>query len=244
MTAPGIASVQLLTRPLIAWVLAQYGCDVLLRRPGQPGVPLRAVLMPWSDEGKEGPDPADLQVRSSAWFCLLDHAAPAHDLGFTITEVRTGRVFVPDAYAEDIGNAQVGFALRVHPLVERTRLSTLTFTVPGSGTVTLPNGNVRPAPGVPVTVEARLSVSTDPRIAQSVGADNAETVLIGRWGSLAAPTGKPPGVRWGATSPLVYDGQPGVFTLKLAWPDEDLATETQFGSRFVGVWKAASPQGV
>ena len=240
MTAPGIAQIQTLTRPLVAWLLAEYGRDVLLQRAGQPDVPLRAILMPWSDEGKDGADVHAPTVRASAWFFFVDHTAPVQDLGFTVRDVQDDRVFVPDAYAEDVGNAEVGFALRVHPMVERTRLHELTFTRPGVGLVTAPNGNQVPAPGTPVVVTARLDATTDPRIADAVGADNAAVVLVGRWGSLTAPIGRPAGVRWGATCPLALDGQPGTLTLQLAWPDADLATEQQFGARFVATWKAAT----
>ncbi len=232
------ADLQALTRPEVTALLEDFGRDVLLVRPGAADVPLRAILMPWSDESKDGVNGAEPVVRSTAWFCLLDHTAPVHTLGFSVKDPATNRVYIPDAPPEDVGNLQVAFVLRLHPLVERTRLYTLTFSVPGTGTTTLPNGNVQPAPGTNLQVPVRLEASTDPRIADNVGADNADVVLVGRWGTLEAPSLKPTGVRWGATSPLALDGQLGALTLQLAWPDTDLATEQQFGARFVATWRA------
>lgn len=112
------------------------------------------------------------------------------------------------------------------------------FHVPGEGTIEDPDtGNQVAAPGEDLAVSARLSASADPRVRDMVGADTAEVVLLGRWGTLDDPRARPAGVRWGSSSPLMLDGQPGTLTVKLAYPDSDLAQEQQFGARFVAVWR-------
>lgn len=237
MKLPDKATIQRLGRPGVQAVLASdHAQDVVVRRPGQPDVPVRALLLPWSDEGRSGAVAAAPEVRSSAWFGLVDHLAPVAELGFSIA-TELGQLFTPDAPPENFGGADVGWGLRLTPLAERTRVSPLTFTVPGQGWRPDRHGNPVPAPGETLTVPARLTATRDPQVRDMVGADSAEVVLVGRWGSLDAPQGRPPGVAWGSTSPLSLDGQSGTLTVSLAYPDPDLWQEAQFGARFVAVWR-------
>lgn len=237
MKVPSKDFIQRKGRPAVqAALVSDQAQDVLIRRPGQPDVPQRALLLPWSDEGKGGASIPAPEVRAVAWFALLAHTAPVATLGFSVV-MPDGRVFTPDSPPENAGGVDIAWLLRLTPLAERTRVSTLTFTLPGQGWAKDAHGNDIPARGQSQQVSARLTATTDPRIRDSVGADSADLVLIGRWGTLEHPQGRPNGVHWGSTSPLELDGQPGTLTLKLAWPDSDLAAEQQFGSRFLAVWR-------
>ncbi|BDP44851.1 hypothetical protein DAETH_48200 (plasmid) [Deinococcus aetherius] len=235
---PSKAFVQRIGRPGVQAVLASdHAQDVLIRRPGVADVPARALLLPWSDEGRGGADAKAPEVRSVAWFGLLLHGAPVSSLGFSLVTLG-GQVFTPDSPPENAGGADVAWLLRLTPLHGRTRVSTLTFTLSGPGLVTDPEtGNKRPASGAAVEVPVRLTATTDPRIRETVGADQAELVLVGRWGSVEHPQARPANVGWGSSSPLELDGQRGRLTLALAWPDEDLAQERQFGTRFLATWR-------
>lgn len=191
--------------------------------------------MPLSDTSTLGAAVSDPEVRSPVWFGLVDHLAPVKELGFTVVAA-DGTLFTPDGPSENAGNADVAQILRLTPLADRTRVDQLTFQTAGTLIEDPSTGNLRSGPGMPFEVPVRLIASTDPRIRDAAGADDAEIVLIGRWGTLAAPTGRPAGVGWGRTSPLVLDGQPGTLTIKLAYPDSDLWREVQFGARFLAVW--------
>lgn len=226
-------------RPAVQALLeSDHAQDGLIRRAGQPDVPIRVVLMPWSDEGKQGARPDAPEFRSVAWFGLFDHTAPVKEARFSVI-AQDGTVFTPDSPAENAGNADVAWFLRLTPIAKRTRTETLVFTLPGQGTSVDPaTGNPIPVPGTPLAVQARLVVSNDPKVIERVGADEATVVLIGRWGSLEGPLPRPEGVKWGSTSPLTLDGQRGTLTVKLAYPDADLWQEQQFGQRFLATWEA------
>lgn len=239
MKLPDKATIQRLGRPGVqAALMSDHAQTVQLRRPGQPDVQVRALLLPWSDEGRGGTAVAGSEVRAVAWFGLLAHTAPVAELGFSLVTA-AGRIFTPDSPPENFGNADVAWGLRLTPLAERTRVSLLTFTLPGQGWSQDSRGNRIPAPGTPHPVSARLTATTDPRIRDEVGADAADVVLIGRWGTLEHPLPRPAGVTWGSTSPLDLDGQPGTLTVTLAYPDPDLAQEAQFGSRFLATWRSS-----
>lgn len=221
--------------PEISEIIDQAGQDVIIRCPGQPDTFARAVL--YQEDNKGEGKVSNPEFKVLGWQGVFKPDAPLRHGPFTVID-QQGRQFVPDGPAQD--PAEQGVALIVHllPLAERTRLEHLTFTVAGAGTVRDGRGNLVPAPGTPLAVSARLSATTDPRIRDMVGADAATVVLVGRWGTLDKPLLKPAGVAWGSKAPLVLDGQAGTLTVKLAYPDPDLAQEQQFGSRFVAVWQA------
>ncbi|MBZ9753002.1 hypothetical protein K7W42_19370 [Deinococcus sp. HMF7604] len=223
--------------PIIADVLASdLAWPFTLIRFGQPGVPVRALLGEEEDRSSVGPEIDAPEVASRTFTALLPPLEAARTLGWMLTDA-AGRVFVPVAAPLDPGRRGFCLVARVAPLPERTRVHDLVFQVPSAGTVIQPGtGNQVPAPSTPFPIQARLSATTDPRIRDSVGADAADLVLIGRWGSLTAPAAHPPSLRWGLKAPLTLQGQAGTLTLKLAYPDEDLATEAQFGGRFVASW--------
>ncbi|MVN88285.1 hypothetical protein GO986_16185 [Deinococcus sp. HMF7620] len=223
--------------PVITQVLASdLARPLTLTRFGQAGVPVRALLGEEEDRSSIGPDIDAPEVASRTFTALLPPLEVARTLGWMLTD-GTGRVFVPVAVPLDPGGRGFCLVARVAPLPERTRVHDLVFQVPSTGTVIQPGtGNQVPAPPTPFPIQARLSATTDPRIRDSVGADAAEVVLIGRWGSLTDPKSHPPSLRWGLKAPLSLQGQSGTLTLKLASPDEDLATEAQFGGRFLALW--------
>lgn len=222
--------------PDILWVIEEAGQDVTIRRPGLPDAPARAVL--YQEDARRESRVSAPEFRVIGWQGVFKPDAPLH-LPFTVVDAQ-GRELSPDGPPQDPGGQGVALLVHLLPLAERTRVSSLVFTLPGAGTVKDPKtGNLVPAPGTSLPVSARLVASDDPRVRDMAGADAAEVVLLGRWGTLEDPLGRPDGVRWGATSPLVLDGQAGVLTVKLAYPDADLYQERQFGARFVCVWHAS-----
>lgn len=238
MTLPDRATVQAAGRPQLQEALDRQGVDVLIRRPGQQDVPTRALLVPVTANAREGAKVDAPVVGTLPWKAFFRHDEVAVQTpGFSLVVLPGRRVLTPTTPAVDLADQGVALMVLATPLADRTRVSALTFLLPGEGLVKDGRGNPVPAPGQPLDVPARLTATTDPRIRETVGADQAEIVLIGRWGTLEHPQGRPAGVGWGSRSPLELDGQPGTLTLKLAWPDEDLATETQFGSRFLAIWR-------
>lgn len=238
MNIPDREKIQRLGRPAVQALLAtDHAQTVAVRRPGSPDVTLRGLLMPWPDEGRTGPPVDRPEVRTPAWFGLLPHDAPVAQIGFTVIG-EDGRAFTPDSPPDPASG--VAWILRLVPLVERTRVHDLVFQVPGVGTVEdRATGNRRSAPPTPLPVTVRLATTTDPRLTDLAGADSADLTLIGRWGPLTAPTTRPSSLRWGMKAPLTLDGQPGTLTLKLAYPDEDLHREAQFGGRFLATWRTS-----
>lgn len=227
------------TGPYIADVLASdLAQPVTFQRFGQPPVQLRVLIAQEEDRSTDAPKVDEPGISSRSFTALLPYQEVALTPGWILTDA-TGRVHVPVAPVLNPAGRNLFLVARVAPLVERTRVHELVFQVPGQG-VTRPPGalNPVPAPATPRPVQARLTATTDPRIRDSVGADAAEVVFVGRWGPLTAPTSTPAGLRWGLSAPLTFDGQSGVLTLKLAYPDEDLHREAQFGARFVAVWRA------
>ncbi|WP_394649573.1 hypothetical protein [uncultured Deinococcus sp.] len=222
--------------PDIIWAIEEAGLDVIVRRPGHPDTVARAVLYQLDDKDATG-KVGNPEVKLMAWAGIFKPDAPVRSLPFSVLDSQ-GRVFVPDSAVQD--PVEMGVALIAHllPLAERTRVSLLTFTLPGEGWQKDARGNDIPTPGTPHPVSARLTATTDPRIRDEVGADTADVVLIGRWGTLEHPLPRPAGVTWGSTSPLDLDGQPGTLTVTLAYPDPDLAQEAQFGSRFLATWRS------
>lgn len=224
--------------PIIADVLASnLAQPVTFERFGQPPGLLRALIAQEEDRSTDAPNIDEPGISTRSFTALLPYHEPALTPGWILTDA-TGRVHVPVAPILNPAGRNLFLVARVAPLVERTRVHDLVFQVPGQG-VTRPYGalNPIPAPATPLPVQARLAATTDPKIRDSVGADAAEVVLVGRWGPLTAPTGTPDGLRWGLSAPLTLGGQPGTLTLKLAWPDEDLHREAQFGARFLAVWR-------
>lgn len=227
---------QALGRPEVALALDQAGQDVLICRPGAANVQVRAILYQLESRRAAGPSPGAPEYQNPVWQAVFDHLAPVREAGYTVVS-QNGQVFVPEGAADDPAEQGVALIVRLLPLVERTRLFSLAFqTEPTLGTEP-GTGNPVELPGVPLIILARLEASTDPRLRDTTGADQAEVVLIGRWGSFEEPLARPVGVRWGQTSPLVIDGQPGTLTVSLAWPDPDLASEQQFGARFLATWR-------
>lgn len=218
----------------IAEAIDDYGQLVTIRRPGRPDAQAVAVLYQLDDKETQG-KVGEAAFKVLAWMGIFKPDAPVRERGFTVID-RQGRVFTPDGETQNAVEQDVVLFVHLLPLADRTRVSDLTFQVPGS-LIRDARGNRVPGPGQPLPVSARLTATTDPRVRETVGADKAEIVLVGRWGTLEHPQGRPAGVNWGAQSPLELDGQPGTLTLKLAWPDEDLATEQQFGARFLAVWR-------
>lgn len=224
--------------PIIADVLASdLAQPVTFQRFGQPSEQLRSVIGQEEDRSTDAPDVHEPGISSRSFTALLPYHEAALTPGWTLTDA-TGRIHVPVAPVLKPAGRNLFLVARVAPLVERTRVHDLAFEVPGQGLVReRGTGNRKPAPPAPLPVQARLTGSTDPRLRETVGADNADMVLIGRWGSLTAPTAQPDGIRWGTSSPLTLNGQPGTLTVQLAYPDEDLATEAQFGQRFLATWR-------
>lgn len=223
--------------PIIADVLASdLAQPVTFQRFGQPPEQLRSVIGQEEDRSTDAPEVHEPGISSRSFTALLPYHEAALTPGWTLTDAG-GRIHVPVAPILNPAGRNLFLVARVAPLVERTRVHDLAFGVPGQGMVRDSLGNLVPAPGGTLAVQARLSATTDPKLRDTVGADNADLVLIGRWGSLTAPTGRPDGVRWGSQSPLVIDGQVGTLTVQLAYPDEDTATEAQFGQRFLALWR-------
>lgn len=220
--------------PDILWVIDEAGQDVTIRRPGRADTLARAVLYQEDSQG-EG-RVSDPEFKVIGWQGVFKPDAPL-TLPFTVVDTQ-GRMFTPDGPPQNPGGQGVVLIVHLLPLAGRTRVEQLVFTLPGPLTRDPKTGNPVPTPGPKLPVPARLVASQDPRIRDMAGADAAEVVLIGRWGTLDAPQARPAGVRWGLSSPLVLDGQNGTLTLKLAYPDPDLAQETSYGGRFVAVWRA------
>lgn len=198
---------------------------------------VRALIGQEEDRSSAGPKIDEPGITSRTFTGLFPFTAPVGQVGFLVTDA-AARQLVPVAPPLNPFDLNFCWVVRLAPLAERTRVESLTFTIPGVGTVRDAKGNPVPAPGVPLTIPARLSATDDPRVRDMVGADSASAVLIGRWGTLSHPLLRPGGVRWGSTSPLMLDGQAGTLTVKLAYPDLDLAQEAQFGSRFIATWRA------
>lgn len=242
MTLPDRATVQALARPQFAQMLQRQGRPVIITRPGQPDVTSAALLLPTTSQSRQGTRVTDPSVVTLPWKVFFRHDEDSvRDAGFTLTfppaQGQPGITLTPGTPTVDVADQGVALMSLCTPLTERTRVHDLVFGVPGTGMVRDSLGNLVPAPGGTLAVQARLSATTDPKLRDTVGADNADLVLIGRWGSLTAPSGRPDGVRWGSQSPLVIDGQAGALTVQLAYPDEDTATEAQFGQRFLALWR-------
>lgn len=243
MNLPDRAAVQAAARPQFARMLQQQGRPVTISRTGHPDVLTTALLLPSTSQSRQGLSVTEPAVQALPWKVFFRHDVDAvREPGFTLTfpptQGQPGVTLTPGTATVDVADQGVTLMVLCTPLVERTRVHDLVFQVPGQG-VTRPYGalNPIPAPATALPVQARLAATTDPKIRDSVGADAAEVVLVGRWGPLTAPTGTPDGLRWGLSAPLTLGGQPGTLTLKLAWPDEDLHREAQFGARFLAVWR-------
>ncbi len=226
-------------------MLAQQGRPVIIRRTGQADVQGQAILIPVSSQSRQGGRVDQPGLELLPWKVFFSHEVQGvREPGFVLhappTHGQPGIVLVPTAPTVDLADQGVALMVLCSPLVDRTRVEQLVFTLPGTGTVRDKNGNPAPAPGPKLPVPARLVASQDPRIRDMVGADTADVVLVGRWGTLEKPLLKPDGLKWGMTSPLVLDGQNGTLTLKIAYPDPDLAQEMQFGARFLAIWRANS----
>lgn len=241
MTLPDRETVRAVGRPQFAALLQQQGRPVTIRRAGQPEAKHLALALPVLSESRKG---EAVRLAPSLWKLFFAHdvqevATPGFTLVLAPFQGQAGLDLTPTTPAVDVADQGVVLMLHASPLADRTRTELLRFTI-AQGLVQQPGtGNMVPGPGLPLEVPVRLVASDDPRIRDMVGADAAEVALVGRWGTLEAPQQKPPqGVRWGSTSPLVLDGQSGTLTIKLAYPDPDLAQEQQFGARFVAVWRA------
>lgn len=222
--------------PDIHWAIRQAGQDLTILRPGQPAAQARAFLYPLDDKAAGQRDTqADFKV--TAWQGIFLPDAPVRERGFVIQDAQ-GRLFWPDGDVQDVGEQGVALIAHLLPLPERTRTEYLTFQVAGPLVKDPRTGNLRPGAGQAVSVPVRLFASADPAIRDLVGADAASVAFVGRWGTLLDPQGKPAGVNWGLSSPLVVDGQPGTLTIKLAYPDADTVQEVVLGARFVALWKA------
>lgn len=244
MTLPDRATVQQVARPQFQAMLDQQGRPVLIRRAGQPDVPATALLVPVTGQTRQGERAASPEFGSLPWKVFFRHdVVDVREPGFTIVApLAQGQppvTLTPTGPTVDLADQGVALLVVCTPLEDRTRAEILTFQASGTGLVQDPDtGNWLPAPGAALTVPARLHATADPRVRDMAGADAAEVVLIGRWGSLDAPQARPEGVQWGSESPLTLDGQPGTLTVKLAYPDADLHQEVQFGARFVALWRA------
>ena len=119
----------------------------------------------------------------------------------------------------------------------RARVTVLTFTLPGAPT-TDALGNPKRGAGAPLPVSVRLAATDDPAVRELSGADTSTLAITGRWGTLANPGGKPAALDWGSSARLTLDGQPGVLTLRVAYPDPDPVSEAIFGQRFAATWRA------
>jgi hypothetical protein len=236
VTGPLTLELQGLMRPEVQGILVELGQDVTIRRFGEADSTARAFLYQLEEKTPRGVPVQQPEFHVTAWQGIFSHDAPIRSPGYTVMDA-SNRVFVPEADAEDPGDQGVALIVRLNPLVERTRLQPLTFTLPGPLIRQPETGNMIAGPGQPLSVVARLTHSNDPHVVQLVGADSASTAIIGRWGTLEHPTLTPSGLNYGSQCPLTVDGQVGTLTIMLAWPDEDLKTELQFGARWVGIWR-------
>ena len=67
MTLPDRPTVQAVGRPEFAKALAQQGRPVIIRRPGQPDVQQRALLIPATSQARQGEKPASPEFASLPW---------------------------------------------------------------------------------------------------------------------------------------------------------------------------------
>lgn len=222
----------------IAWAIREAGQDVTILRPGAAPAPVRAFLYQ-QDDRSTGQRDIEARFKVRAWQGIFLPDAPVRERGFVVQDAK-GRLFWPDGDVQDAGEQGVALLASLLPLPERTRTEFLTFQVEGQLIEDPVTGNWEPSPGQPLHVPVRLNPTADPKIREMVGADVAEVAFVGRWGDLLTPLDKPVGVFWGSTSLLTVDGQPGVLTIKLAYPDADTAQELVLGGRFVALWKAGT----
>lgn len=221
----------------IADAIDGAGQLVTIRRPGQVDQQVRALV--FQEDGKRANSVATPRVQLPNWSGYFKpDAAPLLALPFTVITA-AGEHLIPDAPPQDVAEQGVLITVSLSPMADRARVSLLTFTTAGPLVRDPATGNMRPSAGPPVQAKARLSASDDPRIRDMAGADAAELVLVGRWGTLEEPQVRPSAVKWGSTSPLVVDGQNGMLTIKVAYPDPDVLQEAQLGGRFVATWKSS-----
>ena len=204
--------------PIVQDALASDFARVVTVRSFASGqdVAVRALIGQEADERTEAPSVDDPGITSRSFTALFPYGAPVGQVGFMVTDA-TGRQLVPVAPPLNPFDLNFCWVVRLAPLADRTRVELLAFHASGTGLVQDPDtGNWLPAPGAALTVPARLHATADPRVRDMAGADAAEVVLIGRWGSLDAPQARPEGVQWGSESPLTLDGQPGLDAVQAA----------------------------
>lgn len=115
----------------------------------------------------------------------------------------------------------------------------LTFQTAGSGLVVDPaTGLQRPDAGTPVTVTIMLKASGNIAIRHMLGADELDTVLVGR---MVDPMKMPASVRPGSVAPLTVNGTPGEFRLGPAWPGPIPAVDDALGDPVYATWRASAP---
>lgn len=236
MVGAGTQAVQARMIPKLAAIIDDYGQDVAVLRAGQPDQTVRAYLYQLDDKAGTT-DLSHPEYKTLAWQGIFHYAAALS--GQFAVQDALGRFFIPDSPPQDAGEQQVAWIAHLLPTPQRVRVDQLMFSTPNISVPDPRTGNTISQPGTQLPpVAARLVASTDPTIRQMAGADAAEVVLVGRWGTLLTPTLKPDGVGWGSSSPLTLDGRQGRFTLKVALPDPDIVQERYLGARFIGGWKA------
>ena len=181
---------------------------------------------------RDRPDAADLRILK------VHQGDTAPGLAAHIPWDNGGVLFVEHfPQQSDFLDSHVAVCLLVHP--ERSVSHELLFTLPGPLVKDPVSKNMVASPGWPLGLSARLEATTDPQVRDAVGADTATVVLFGRWGVAGHPRDWPVGLHWGSSSPLELQGQPGVLTLKLAWPDADPVKPFIHGAPFVATWRAS-----
>lgn len=219
----------------IHWAIDNAGQDVIIRQKGRDDTAARAYL--YQTSGSGGATSLDsLDYKIMPWQGIFKPSAPVLGRHFIVVD-ESGRAFFPSAPTEDLGAQGVAYMAHLIPL-ERQKTHVLPFAVSAKGTVLDKKGNWIAAPASTLEVPVRLSHSGDPAIRNMVGADAVTAILVGRFGFLSEPSLRPERLGWGDKAPFEIDGERGLLTLAIAYPDQDPVREEVLGARFIATWQA------
>lgn len=120
-------------------------------------------------------------------------------------------------------------------------MRTYTLDVPGMAgplVVDPDTGNMVASPaGPPTTVTFRLNPVTKPELVELAGADAEEIPLLGHWGTLDDPQGKPAAIQYGSSYPLTLQSRSGTITFTKPYPTQSTLHPEVYGERFFAVWR-------